>query len=136
MCSDLVRGAIVDSQRKGSSANIEAKCFPRKGLLKYALAEIACEEKAVAACGCEGGEEPSLCHTQVLRLVDYSEVVGARIALAESVCHAAEHIRPCHQATVSQPRTDPIEDGPEGFTLLAADPGLPAKPRNIAVVRP
>ena len=44
---NLVRGAIVDAQCSGASANINAERPPREGLLENALAEIASEKEGL-----------------------------------------------------------------------------------------
>jgi hypothetical protein len=112
MCADLVRCAVIDAQRERAVADIEAERLPGEWLLKDALAKIPGEEKAVAAPCCHGGEEPRLGHTQILRLVDHDEVVGACAALAETIRQTAEDIRPRHSAAFPQPSADAFKDGP------------------------
>ncbi|TDQ53191.1 hypothetical protein EV658_1451 [Phaeovulum veldkampii DSM 11550] len=136
MRADLVRCAVIDAQRERAAADIKAKRLPGKGLLKDALAKIPGEEEAVAAHCCHSGEEPGLGHTQILRLVNHGEVVGASTALAESIRQTAEDVRPCHNAAFPQPSADALKDGPQGFALLAANPGLPPEARHVAVILP
>ena len=74
---DLMRGAIIDLERRRPAADVDAEPLPREGLLKDALSEIAGEEQRVRPLGRNRREEAQLGDAEVLRLVD--DNVGERL---------------------------------------------------------
>jgi hypothetical protein len=50
--------------------------------------------------------------------------------------HPAEHIRPGHDLAAHQLSADVLENRPQDFPLLAADPRLAAQARYIAICFP
>jgi len=53
-----VRGAIIDPEGAGASANIDPQRFPGEGLLKDPLAEVPGKKERVRTIRAEGSEKP------------------------------------------------------------------------------
>jgi hypothetical protein len=54
---NLVGSAIIDAQGAGASPDVHALGFPRKGLLKDALAQVAREKQGIGPASAQGGNE-------------------------------------------------------------------------------
>ncbi len=107
----------------------------REGLLEDALAEVADEEQAVRPTIGQRGEEVGLGHAQVLRLGDHDELVGPG-AVPQLVGEPAEDVRPGHQLALGQGAAEMLKDRPQDLALVAADPGLAAETRDVAIGLP
>jgi hypothetical protein len=65
---------VIDPQGHGAPANVDAYRFPGEGLLKYSLAQITREEKAIRVSAPQSSKEPELGNTHVLGLIDDHKV--------------------------------------------------------------
>ena len=130
-----MRGPVVDAQRIGPAADIDAERPPRKRLLEDPLSEIAGEEQAVRPVRGESGEKPQFGDPDILRLVDDDEIergfVGGHVRR-----DTTEQIRPRDGLAFGKTRPHALENRPQDLALLAADAGLAAEPGDIAVVFP
>ena len=69
-----MRRAVVDPQRVGSPAHVDAERPPGERRLEDPLSEIPGEEQAARPAPAEGRQKPQLRHADVLGLVDHAEV--------------------------------------------------------------
>ena len=86
---DLMRRAVVDPQRMGSPAYVDAERPPGERRLEYPLSEIPGEEQAVRPAPAQGRQEPQLRDADVLGLVDHAEVERRM----RSLCHLRRQLR-------------------------------------------
>src|SRR3954467_653090 len=130
----LMRGTVIDPQHLRSTAYIDAERTPGERLLEDALTEIAGEEKAVGTPCAKRGEKPQFGDPDILRLVDNDEI-KRRFAAANHVFgHPAEHVGPGKDAPLGETGTHPLENRPQDFALLAADPCFAAKAGDVSVI--
>src|SRR6516165_4553836 len=136
MAANLMRRSVIDAQRIGPAANIDAERFPGEWLLKYPLPEIAGQEQPIGARRSDGGQKAQLGDPDILRLIDDSEIEDPLAAADDLVRQPAEHIRPGDDVALRQPGAHLLEDRPQAFPLLAADPRLAAEAGHIAICLP
>ena len=133
--ADLVRGPVVDAQRIGPAAHIDAERAPRKRLLEDPLSEIPGEEQAIRPFRGESGEKPQFGEPDILRLVD-DDKIERRFVSGQVRGNATEQIRPGDGLAFGKANPHALENRPQHLALLAADAGLAAEPGDIAVVFP
>ena len=72
--TDLVGGAVIDTQGSRTPTDVHSHGLPRKGLLKDALPEIAGKKESGGPIGTQGGKETQVGGADILRLVHNREV--------------------------------------------------------------
>src|SRR6516225_8658565 len=131
--ANLVRRAVVDAERMRSAADINAEREPRERLLKDALSEIAGKEQAVRAVRSERREEPQFGDLDILRLIDNGKIEWRLTLGHDAFGDPPKQIGPGHDVPFGEPGADPLKNRPQDLALRAADPGLAAKPSDVAV---
>lgn len=90
--ANLVGGAVVDAERAGSAADVDAEGIPGEGLLEDPLAKVAGEEEGIGSVGAEGDcawerRSAGRSREEVLRVVQCSwSGVGAHAIVGRMRC--------------------------------------------------
>ena len=92
--SDLVRGAVVDAQRRRAPADVDAERLPRERLLEDPLAEVAGEEQGVRPAAAERGQEAQLATPRSCASSTTAKSNGAAAGLLRSSATRAEQLGP------------------------------------------